>query len=351
MKNRQLRITAWGSDPQIHLAQKPEPGPGEVLVKVEASSLCFTDTLISRGIYPGLKQKPPLVLGYDFVGKVEALGQGVSQWQKGDRVAALSITGANADWLSLRADHLAAVPASVSASQAESLILSWVTAWQMLERLGQVRPHGWILVQGAAGAVGNALVQLARLKQLQVVATASPRDHAWLSAQGVAATIDYNDPERWTKIKAAAPKGFDAVFESIGPGNILPSGALLAPDGILVCYGFVAAARGVKGPSPLVMLRSLLMVGGTFARLAWLGRRQRQAFYDIKASAVKDPQAFKADLEALFELLAAGQIRPQVNEVPFAEAVAAHAQLTQGGIRGRLSLVHDLETLGLFGDV
>lgn len=140
--------------------------------------------------------------------------------------------------------------------------------------------------------------------------------------------------------QAAVPQGLDAIFEGVGPAHILPSAALLAPGGILVCFGFVSSAKGVQKPSPGVVLRSLWMVGQTFARLAWIGRCHCQTFYDIKASAEQEPAHFRADLESLMALLAAGQIRPEVKAVGFAEAPEAHALLAQGGIRGRLSLIH-----------
>lgn len=337
---RAWQIHRFGEGSELKLEQVPqlEPGPGEVRLRVEASSLAFTDTLLRRGIYPGMPPTLPLTLGYDAIGRIEALGPGVSTWQKGDRVAALTISGANADVLIHAAAQLVPVPESVTAAAAESLILSWVTAWQMLKRLAQVQRGARVLIHGAAGGVGHALVRLARLQGLQIVTTSSARDQNALITQGVVASLDYRASTLAEALVSHGP--YDAIFDAVGPASFWRSYRLLAPQGQLICYGFSGPARGVTRTSHGVKLRSGLML---LRALPLLLASRRVHFYDIKALARQQPDWFRADLGELFALLEAGQIQPQINTVDFGDQQAVretHQRLTEGGLWGRWVMVH-----------
>src|SRR5450755_4025580 len=129
----------------------PEPGAGEVLVKVLAASVQFTDIMLRKGRYPDLKERPPLVLGYDLVGEVVKVGPNVVALQVGLRVADLTVTGAYAEYRTLSADRCVVVDASLDPAEATSLVLSWTTAYQLLHRDACVRNGQKLLVLGAAG--------------------------------------------------------------------------------------------------------------------------------------------------------------------------------------------------------
>jgi NADPH:quinone reductase-like Zn-dependent oxidoreductase len=137
-------------------------GRGQVRVRVLASGIEYTDVVIRRHLYAQtMFRRPPFVMGYDVVGEIDQLGEGVSGFQIGDRVADLTVVGSNAAYRALRAKDLARVPKGVDAAEAAALILSWTTALQLLHRSARVQRGQRVLVQGAAGAVGQALLVLA----------------------------------------------------------------------------------------------------------------------------------------------------------------------------------------------
>jgi len=128
---KRLEIRAFGGPEVIQLVEEaalPEPGPGEVRIRVEASSLVFTDMLIRRNLYPVLKLSLPLTLGYDVVGRIDGVGPGVTSWRVGDRVADLTQVGGNATHVVRPAERLVEVPHKLVATLAEPLILSYLTA-------------------------------------------------------------------------------------------------------------------------------------------------------------------------------------------------------------------------------
>ena len=130
-------------------------GWGDVRVRMLASGLEYTDVVIRPNLYPQtMRRRPPFVLGYDVVGEIDQLGDGVSGFQLGDRVADMTVIGSNATYRTLRADRLARVPSGVDPTEAATLILSWTTAYQLLHRAARVQRGQRALVQGAAGPVG-----------------------------------------------------------------------------------------------------------------------------------------------------------------------------------------------------
>ena len=152
-------IYARTGDPDVLVVEErpiPEPGPGEVRVRVLASGLEYTDVVIRRHLYPQtMRRQPPFVLGYDVVGEIDQLGDDVRGFQLGDRVADVTVVGSNAAYRTLRASDLIHVPAGIDAADAAALILSWTTAYQLLHRAAGVQRGQRVLVHGAAGAVGH----------------------------------------------------------------------------------------------------------------------------------------------------------------------------------------------------
>ncbi len=338
--NVQLQISEFGSEQNLQLVKvkRESPKNGEVEVKVEASSIAFTDTLLRRGIYPGMKKHFPLTLGYDFVGKIEAIGEGVNNFKIGDRVGALTISGANSEHVIHHADDLFLVPTEVNAAEAESLILSWVTAYQMLFREGKSKKGDTILVHGAAGGVGHALVRLAQFYQINVVATSKPSDFEDLKKLGVKAVFDYSDASLWQKLKQQG--GYDAIFDGVSDTNFKKSYPLLTSNGVLVCFGFSAKGKGVEKISPGITILSLIMVLKT---LFFVLTHKKARFYDIKRTKAAQPNWFKEDISILLDLLNTKKITTQVETVSFNDLNtirAVHKKLTEGGVKGRLSLIH-----------
>jgi NADPH:quinone reductase-like Zn-dependent oxidoreductase len=304
-----------------------------VRVRVLASSVVYTDVLIRRHLYPQtMFLRPPFVLGYDVVGEVDQLGDGVSGLQLGDRVADMTVVGSNACYRLLRADRLTRVPAGVDAAEAASLILSWMTAYQLLHRYARVPRGRRVLVHGAAGAVGQALITLGRIAGLELWGTARG-EHAALVRELGATPIDY----RHEDFTAVLPSGFDFVFDGVGEDGFRRSLAALKRGGMLCAYGYSA---GVQAQ------RRLLIMMMWIARLylwRWLPGSKRAGFYSINVMRLQHPTWFREDLGQLFELLATRAIRPRVAEqISLDEVAEAHRRLEAGGLQGKLVLCPEL---------
>lgn len=336
MKQKQVLLTGVGGPEVLEVVERevPQPGPGGVRVKVLASGVAFADVLMRRGKYPGVP-KPPFTPGYDIVGEVEELGAGVAGVEVGARVAALTQIGGNAQRAVVPAEELVPVPDGVDAAEAASLTLNYVTAYQMLYRVARMQPGERILVHGAAGGVGTAMLQLGRLQGLEVYGTASAGKHELVSGLG-ATPIDYKAEDFVQSIRALTGSGVDAVFDPIGGGHLARSWRTLRRGGRLVGYG-MAAALGTGGPATAGIL------AGTVGRVAlWdaLPNGKKANFYVILGFKKKHPEAFREDLSLLLGLLAEGKIRPVVAErLPLEEIALAHTLMENSGTRGKILLL------------
>ena len=219
LRNRVVQVSRFGSADGLQVvdAPLPEAGRGEVRVRVLASSIEYTDVTIRRRLYPWVRRRPPFVMGYDVVGQIDQLGAGVSDVQLGDRVADMTVIGANADYCTLRADRVTRVPAGVDAADAAALVLSWTTAYQLLHRAARVHRGQRVLVVGAAGAVGQALLVLGRLAGLELWGGARGEHAALIRELG--ATPVGTQPEDLTRI---LPGGFRRCLRRCGQGRFWP---------------------------------------------------------------------------------------------------------------------------------
>jgi NADPH2:quinone reductase len=339
-RNRVVQVSRFGGPEGIEVAQAPMPqaGPGEVRVRVLASSIVYTDVTIRRHVYPQtMALKPPLVLGYDVVGEIDQLGEGVTSFAIGERVADMTVIGSNAAYRTLRAADLTRVPRNVDPAEAACLILSWTTAYQLLHRLARVHPGQRVLVQGAAGAVGQALLTLGRMRGLELWGTGRG-EHAGLIQQLGARPIDYQR-EDFTRV---LPDGFDVIFDGVGEGDLGRAFAALRSGGLVCAYGYTARMEARKD-----LVSTLIWLGRVYvwrSLLGWLRGRKRIRPYSINLMRARHPEWFKEDLDRLLQLLASGQIRPRVAQrISFADVAEAHRRLEQGGLEGKLVLCPDLE--------
>jgi NADPH:quinone reductase len=334
-RNRVVQVRRFGGPEELEVVDAPMPtaGRGEVRVRVLASSVVYTDVVIRRHLYPQtIHRQPPFVLGYDVVGEIDQLGDGVSGLQLGDRVADMTVLGSNAAYRTLRADDVTRVPVGVDAAEAATLILSWTTAYQLLHRSARVEPGQRALVHGAAGAVGQALLTLGRLAGLELWGTARG-DHAALVRQLGGTPIDYQR-EDFTRV---LPGGFDVIFDGIGEDGGRRSLAALKRGGQLCAYGYTAAVQARRRMSTILTSMARLYLS------RWLPGGKRVRFYSINAMRARHPAWFREDLARLFELLATRAIRPRVAErISFDEVAEAHRSLETGGLEGKLVLCPDL---------
>jgi NADPH:quinone reductase len=319
-------------------APLPTAGRGEVRVRVLASGVEYTDVVIRRHLYPQtMRHQPPFVLGYDVVGEIDRIGHGVSGFQLGDRVADMTVLGSNAAYRTLRADRLTRVPAGVDAAEAAVLILNWTTAYQLLHRAARVQRAQRVLVQGAAGAVGQALLALGRLAGLELWGTARG-EHAALIRELGATPIDYQR-EDFTRV---LPCGFDIVFDGIGKGGYGRSFAALKRGGLLCAYGYTASVQPKRRPLTILMWLTRQYLQYLWK---WLPGGKRARVYSINVMRPRHPTWFREDLERLFGLLATRAIRPRVAErISFDEVAEGHRRLEAGGLEGKLVLCPELLT-------
>ena len=335
-RNRIIQVREFGGPDGLEVvdAALPMAGRGEVRVRALASGLEYTDVLIRRHLYPQtMYRRVPFVMGYDVVGEIDQLGDGVSGFQLGDRVADITVIGSNAAYRTLRADRLARVPSGVDPAEAATVILSWTTAYQLLHRAAGVQRGQRVLVQGAAGAVGQALLVLGRLAGLRLWGTARGA-HAPLIRELGATPIDYQR-EDFTRI---LPGGFDVVFDGIAQDGYRRSFAALRRGGLLCAYGYSAGVQAQRR-----MLTMLMWIARLYL-WRWFPGGKRARFYSINVTRARHPAWFREDLQRLFELLATGAVRPRVAErISFDEVADAHRRLEAGGLRGKLVLCPDLK--------
>ncbi len=343
---RQVMVTRYGG-PEVlavaPLSPLPALGAQDVLIQVEASSLVFTDMLIRRNLYPMLRTTPPFVPGYDFVGRVLAVGPGVTAWQAGDRVSDLTQVGGNADRLIRRAETLVRVPDSVDALAAAAMPLSYLTAWQALNRLDALQTGKRLLVLGASGAVGVAALDIGRHLGLTIVGVASTRNGSLVSDYG-ARFLAYDDGNLQTRLQAIcqADGPFDAVLDLAHGLAFRDLLGLIKDGGMLVQAGFAAGMPGqlTAGASRLA---GMLRLGGVMLGFGWrkfLSRRVRMVFYDIAGRRQAQLAEYREDLATLFGLLADDKLHPVVAGVPLPEVISGHEQIERGGVQGRLVLDH-----------
>lgn len=309
----------------------PEPRAGEVCIQVEACSVQFTDTIIRRGFYRDAG-RPPLTPGYDVVGRITKAGAGVTDFAVGDRVADLILIGGYASHVVRPTRTLVRVPESLDAAEASALILSGVTAWQMLTRHAHVAPEARVLIQGGNGAVGFFAVQFARQLGARVWTTARPAHHEALRALG-AEPLDYRDAHYPERLREATGGGVDHVFDGEGADGYGPSLRCLRKSGQLTLIGASRAIQRGKSmyvAGARVMLRNLNPFG------------PRVSFYSITKLLARHPDWFKQDLASLFAQLSEGKIAVRIAErVGFAGVPEAHRALERGGVSGKIVLLPD----------
>ncbi|MFE9680327.1 medium chain dehydrogenase/reductase family protein [Streptomyces sp. NPDC002701] len=321
---------------QIRHGAVPVAGPGQAVIRMEATGVSFAEQQMRRGRY---YDQPafPFVPGYDLVGTVLATGEGVEPGLLGTRVAALVKVGGWASHVLVDAADLVPVPDGIEAAQAETLVVNGITAWQMLHRRARVRAGQTVLVHGANGGVGSVLVQLARAAGAQVIGTASARHHEALRDKGVT-PVDYRSGDVAARVRELAPAGVDAVFDHVGGRGIADSWKLLAPGGTLVSYGS-AATRDDEGSKQWPVLK---LLGRVWLWNA-LPNRRHACFYNVWAGRALARNRFRArlrdDLTQVFAAFQRGDVTAQIAaRLPLARAAEALRLAESGTVAGKIVL-------------
>lgn len=341
-----------GAAPGIKIVMPREGGPevltvvrrgalrgskaGEAIVRVEAAGVSFAEVQMLKGRYFG-QPKFLVVPGYDLVGTVEEVGEGVDERLLGKRVAALTETGAWTDRVVIGADKLAMVPDGLDPADAVAAVTNGVTAWQMLHRAAKVRRGQTVVVHGASGGVGTLLVQFARLAGAEVIGTASASKHAVVRALG-AAPIDYKSEDVLKRVRQISPDGVDAVFDHVGGLGLVDSWRMLRRGGTLVTYGSASTLEGTGH-----RLRPYLPIFGRVLLWNAMPNGKRATFYYVK----RWPKLFGEDLSTVLSLLAEGKIEARVDRrLPLERAAEALGLLASGEVSGKVVLVPGLGAEG-----
>jgi NADPH2:quinone reductase len=344
MRHTRIIVTHYGGPDALQLVEeeRPEPKEGDVRVRVLAAGVSMPDIMAREGVHP---ETPPVPYtpGWDLVGEVDRLGYGVSGIEPGQIVAAMPIHGAYAEFVCLPQRELVPVPPGLDPAEAVSLVLNYVTAYQMLHRSAQVEAGQRVLFHGASGGVGTALLQLGRLAELEMYGTCSSRGAPAVSELG-GVPIDYRDQDYVKEIRRLTGEGVDAVFDPIGGAHLWNSRQALRPGGRVVGYGTTTSLRaeglgtgrtGRRHRLHGMPIFALYVAGG------WLlPGRKRVVPYSIQTLKRLRPALFRQDLTNLLDLLRQKQIRPLVaRRLHLAEARQAQELLAKGGVIGKIVLV------------
>ena len=344
MRNTRIIVTHYGGPDALRVVEeeRPEPKHGEVRVRVLAAGVSLPDLMMREGIHPETPSLP-FTPGWDLVGVVDRVGTGIYGIQLGDMVAALPIHGAYAEFVCLPERELVPMPSGLDPAEAVSLILNYVTAYQMLHRSAKVRSGQRVLIHGAAGGVGTALLQLGRLAGLEMYGTCSSRGASAVSDLG-GKPIDYEHQDFVKEILDRTGEGVGVVFDGIGGDHIWRSRNALRPGGTVVAYGLTGSLRGgrlASGRSGARHRFRAIAIFGLYIAGGWLLPGRRRVFpYSIQWLKRLRPALFRQDLICLFDLLQHHKIKPLIaRRFPIGEARHAHELLGTGGVTGKIVLL------------
>ncbi len=311
-----------------------EPRHYQARIKILTAGVSFADVLMREGVYIGMP-KFPFSPGYDIVGIVDQVGSKVSKVRRGQIVAALTVTGGYSQYIFLNEDELIIVPDDIAPEEAVSVVLNYITAYQMLHRTAKIKKGEKILIHGAAGGVGTALLQLGKLHELKMFGTASTGKLALIKKLG-GIPIDYKNENFVKSIRKLTGDGVDAVFEGTGElGN--SSYKTLREGGRLIIYGI--SSMLINGR------RNIFKVIGTYLRLSIFLRniipnRKKVLMYQITKYKKQHPEWFREDLLTLFDLLKEKKINPVIAEkIHMEKAAEAHRLLNKSSIGGKIVLI------------
>lgn len=344
MKHTRIIVTRYGGPEVITVAEQEcsGPMPGEVRVKVLAAGVSLPDVLAREGVHPETP-RVPYTPGWDLVGIVDQIGEGVSGFELGQTVAAMPISGCYAQYVCLPQRKCILVPAGLDPAEAVAVVLNYVTAYQMLNRAAKVKPGQLVLIHGASGGVGTAFLQLGRLAGLEMYGTCSAQAMKVVEELG-ATPIDYRNSDFVQEIRHLTGDGVDAVFDGIGGANLWRSREALREGGRVVVYGFQAKLHGGRmasgAPNGRHPIRESAILGWYTLRNWFLPGHKSMVPYSIQWMMRLKPAWFKHDLLTLFDLLQQEKVKPLIAQrLPLCQARHAHELLGRGGVIGKVVLV------------
>lgn len=318
--------------------QRPaaEPGPGAVRIRVKAAGVNFADVLARLGLYPDAP-KPPVVVGYEVSGYIDAVGPGPSRHDVGRHVVALTRFGGYADMVVVPGDLAFNVPPNLSHNEAAAIPVNYLTAVVGLHRMANLKAGETVLVHNAGGGVGIAAMQIARLRRGIVIGTASAAKHNALRSLGIDHVIDY----RTADVEAAVMdltrgRGVDVVMDPIGGESLAASYRMLAPLGRLIAYG----VQDMVGGEHRNVLRTLASLWNTprFNPMSMIS--ENRGVFGLNLGHLWSERRFlQSAMEALLTDFGSGRLKAVVAKAfPLGRAADAHRYLQDRANVGKVVL-------------
>lgn len=311
----------------LAVQDRPEPdspGKGQVRVRVRAAGINFADLMARSGLYPEAP-KPPCVVGYEFAGDVESAGEGVEDLSPGDRVLGGSRFGSYAELVNADARQVMPLPERWSYEQGAATPVTYATAYAGLLRYGGLTEGERVLIQAAAGGVGIAATQIAKLAgAAEIYGTASSSKHDAIRGLGVDHPIDYREQDFVEEVRriAGEKQPLDLVFDAVGGNSFRKSFSLLRTGGRLVCFGASAVQAGERRSIP----RALKALAQTprFNPLKLM--RDSKSVIGLNMLALLDAKGTLEEfVEPLRDWMESGSIEPVVAEAfPIERGAEAH---------------------------
>jgi NADPH:quinone reductase-like Zn-dependent oxidoreductase len=336
---RQIWISRSGPPDvlQVREAPDPEPKPGELRIRVQAAGINFADLMARVGLYPDAP-KIPCVVGYEVSGTVDRIGAGVADFREGDRVFAMPKFGGYTDTLAVSAGQVIRMPDAMTFEDAAALPVVYLTAYHMMLFTGLLRRGSTVLIHSAAGGVGIAAIQLAKIHDCIILGVASSSKLAFLRDLGVQHPID-SAADTVSAVRAAVgDRGVDLALDPVGGKSWSEGYDLLAPCGRLVAFGLSAAA-------PAGTTRNLLHALGAVLQIRRFSPRtlmdDNKTISGVNMGHLFDRlDLLTPQLHALVELYQKRLIKPHIaRSFRFDEAPAAHQYIHDRKAVGKVLLV------------
>ncbi len=336
---KQIWIARAGGPEVLELREAPDPSvtKGHVRIRVKASGVNFADAAARMGLYPDAPPMP-VVMGYEVAGVVDGVGEGVTAFKDGDRVAAFTHFGGYSDVVVTPEGFVYPISDSLTFEKAASIPVAYITAWVMIDILGNLKAGETMLVHAAAGGVGIAALQIAKHKGASVIGTASASKHARLRELGVVHCIDYTKEDFEVEVKKFTNgRGVDLVLDAVGGKSHQKSYDSLAPLGRLMMFGGSAFTPGSKRSIPALVKAFFSMP--KFKPFAMMDKNR--GVFGVNLGHLWDEgERLKRVMLELLSLVDRGVLDPIVDKTfPFERASDAHTYLHDRKNFGKIVLV------------
>jgi NADPH:quinone reductase-like Zn-dependent oxidoreductase len=336
-------LTGHGGPEVLRVQDRPEPpvGPGEVRIAVKAAGINFADTLARVGLYPDAP-KTPCVLGYEVGGEVESVGEGVESVKPGDRVMAGSRFNGQAELVTVKENMVFELPKKLSFEEGASFPVNYATAQAGLVVMGGLAEGERVLIHAAAGGVGIAATQIAKLRGAEIFGTASASKHDAIREQGVDHAIDYRSQDFATEVMRISGDGVDVIFDALGPTSFRKGYRILRQGGRLIMYGASEVKPGERRQLGTA-LRTLAK--SPFSSMPWWKglavMNENKGVFGLNMLSWWDREGdFSRVIDPLMPAFAEGKLRPVVAEAfPFERAGDAHRFIAERRNVGKVVLV------------